>query len=604
MTPQPSIDPIDQISPSRWWHRIPVAWAVLVLTSSLTMAAWWISEQFSTHLAKARFERHLASIETLIQTRMKAYEQVLVGGVALMRVKPNTTREDWKIYVERLRLKESFPGIQGMGFAVPVAAEERAAHIAKIRSEGFPDYTIRPETERAEYTAIIFLEPFDWRNQRAFGYDMWSNDMRRMAMRRARDEGHAVSSGIITLVQETDEAVQRGFLCYQPLYDPAAEITTVQQRRDAFVGWVYAAFRTGDLMNGILGPGDRGYEFEVYDNNLVGAEGLLFDSDPQDTLFDQKRKPEHSSLIQSTITGRNWLIYVHSTSQFLSRAEAWAPKVVAAGGGLIVLLVLLVAISLRTVQVKARKLAKEMTQKLQDQTTELEERNAELLEFAYIASHDLQEPIRTIHTSAGILIKRSPPELDESNQRLLSFIEQSSNRMNGLVKGLLDYSRLGRTEAAEQIDVSHVIQEIRIDLDAVIKEKSATLEVGNLPVIGGYPGEVRMLFQNLIANALNYQNPEVTPRIEVGASQQDGKWVFFVRDNGIGIESKHFGRIFKIFQRLHLKSEYSGTGIGLAKCKKIVELHGGRIWVESVPGEGSTFLFTLPSPRKIEKTEN
>ena len=241
-----------------------------------------------------------------------------------------------------------------------------------------------------------------------------------------------------------------------------------------------------------------------------------------------------------------------------------------------------------------------MTQKLQAQTVELEVRNAELSEFAYIASHDLKEPIRTIQSSAEILIKRSPPEMDESDRRLLSFIGASSNRMAELVNGLLDYSRVGRTGEPEAIDVGKIVAEIRSDLAAVAVKKSAYVEVGELPTIEGYAGEVRMLFQNLIANGLKYQSPDHAPHIKVGAELQDGEWVFFVKDDGIGIAAKHFERIFKIFQRLHLQNEYEGTGIGLSKCKKIVELHGGRIWVESQLGVGSTFYFTLPPPRKVE----
>ncbi len=247
---------------------------------------------------------------------MQAYERVLVGGVALMRVNPDTTREDWGTYVTRLNLEDLYPGIQGMGFAVPVSADKRADHIAQIRAEGFPDYTITSETERDEYSAIIYLEPFDWRNQRAFGFDMWSNDMRREAMRIARDESKAVVSGAITLVQEIDDDVQRGFLYYLPFYDPTASIESVEARQDAFIGWVYAAFRAGDLMHEILRNTEGDFDFEIHDNNDISEDGLIYDTNPSDTLFNQSEQPVLGRTFELEITHRSWSIYVHSKGRF------------------------------------------------------------------------------------------------------------------------------------------------------------------------------------------------------------------------------------------------------------------------------------------------
>ncbi|GAB5559887.1 MAG: hypothetical protein SynsKO_15340 [Synoicihabitans sp.] len=587
-------EPDLQLPANRWWSRTPLAWGVLVLTVGLTAMAWGLADRFSSDLAHARFERRTANVETLIRERMQAYEQVLVGGVALMRVKPDTTREEWKTYVDRLRLEELYPGIQGMGFAVPVAPEDVDTHIAQIRAEGFPDYKITPETPRDEYSAIIYLEPFDWRNQRAFGYDMWSNPMRREAMRRARDQATAAISGAITLVQETEDDVQRGFLYYLPFYDPSASTETIEQRQNAFIGWVYAAFRAGDLMAEILRNTEGDFEFEIYDEGTINSDSLIYDSDASDTLFSQNQTRLLSQTFDMEVGHRKWAIYVHSKGKFLTPTEEWGPLIVVVGGGLINLLLFLVIVSLTTVQSRAKRLAIQMTERLQTQAAELEVRNKELSEFAYIASHDLQEPIQTIRSSIGMLLKKNAKDLDATSAQLMSFVEKSSERMHRLVHGLLHYSRLGRSTEPVPINVNKVVANVMADASTALDQTKAQLKVEKLPILLGHEQEIHTLFQSLITNALKYHRVDTPLLIEISATPGIDEWVLHVRDNGIGIDPLHFDKIFKIFQRLHLQNEIPGTGIGLANCKKIMALHSGRIWVESKLGEGSTFHLAFP----------
>ncbi|WGR90817.1 CHASE domain-containing protein (plasmid) [Bradyrhizobium sp. ISRA435] len=163
------------------------------------------------------------------------------------------TREEWRTYVNTLAIDRDYPGIQGVGFAKHIAAQQRHAHVLAVRSEGFPDYQIKPGGDRDEYTSIVYLEPFDWRNRRAFGFDMFTEPVRRQAMIRARDTGAPSISGKVTLVQETDQGVQNGVLMYLPVYQTAVPPATVEERKAGLVGYVYAPFRMRDLMQGILG---------------------------------------------------------------------------------------------------------------------------------------------------------------------------------------------------------------------------------------------------------------------------------------------------------------------------------------------------------------
>ncbi|MFK7924140.1 MAG: PAS domain S-box protein [Bacteroidia bacterium] len=225
----------------------------------------------------------------------------------------------------------------------------------------------------------------------------------------------------------------------------------------------------------------------------------------------------------------------------------------------------------------------------------LETRNKELEQFAYVASHDLKEPIRTMISFAGLLKKRHSQDLDQAAKEYLEFIYLAANRMNELVKGLLEYSRLGINKELSSVNCQIVFQTVLRDLSVLIEEKKAIVEVKNLPTIPGYQTELRILFQNLISNAIKFVKLDTPPIIQVSATRIKANWVFRVKDNGIGIEPEYLHKVFEIFQRLNPQEQYKGTGIGLANCQKIAELHGGKIWVESQIDKGSSFYVSLPN---------
>jgi ligand-binding sensor domain-containing protein/signal transduction histidine kinase len=224
----------------------------------------------------------------------------------------------------------------------------------------------------------------------------------------------------------------------------------------------------------------------------------------------------------------------------------------------------------------------------------LERKNKELEQFAYVASHDLQEPLRTTSSFVQLLREKYYGKLDEKADKYLNYILDSSDRMKLLIKSLLDYSRIGNKRELEQVDCNKTLQEVLADLGVAISDARANIQHESLPVVNGYPTELKQLFQNLIINAVKFRKKDVRPLIKISAEKIKDNWEFAFEDNGIGIDEKYSEKIFNIFQRLHTRAEYEGSGIGLANCKKIVELHNGKIWVESTVGEGSIFNFTLP----------
>lgn len=231
---------------------------------------------------------------------------------------------------------------------------------------------------------------------------------------------------------------------------------------------------------------------------------------------------------------------------------------------------------------------------LRDLNEQLTNSNRELQQFAYLASHDLQEPLRTVANASAYLQQNNHDQLDGTAQKSLTMMGGAVARMQKLITDLLDYSRLGDRLRLKQVDTGAAVQAAREDLDAAIREASAEIDVTPMPTILADPMEMRLLFQNLLSNAVKFRSPERPLRVRISAAEDETSWRFSVADNGIGIDPAHRDRIFKIFQRLHPAKEYAGTGIGLAHCEKIAAAHGGSIRVEETPGGGSTFIVEIP----------
>jgi PAS domain S-box-containing protein len=238
------------------------------------------------------------------------------------------------------------------------------------------------------------------------------------------------------------------------------------------------------------------------------------------------------------------------------------------------------------------------------QSDELKRSNAELEQFAYVASHDMQEPLRMVGSYMQLLAERYQGKLDAKADKYIDYAVDGARRMQTLINDLLALSRVNSRGAEfARCDCDRIVSQVLHDLDAAIRESKAVVEIAPLPKVMGDERQIAQVLQNLIGNALKFRADQA-PHIRVAAEQQGGQWLFKVQDNGIGIASEYADRIFLMFQRLHSRQQYSGTGIGLAICKKIVERHGGRIWVESTIGRGSNFLFTLPGTGTTETQDH
>jgi len=238
---------------------------------------------------------------------------------------------------------------------------------------------------------------------------------------------------------------------------------------------------------------------------------------------------------------------------------------------------------------------KQLNASLEKRANELAESNAELERFAYVASHDLQEPLRMVSSFLQLIEKRYKEKLDKKGHEYIAFAVDGAERMKGLILDLLEYSRVNTNkQEMERVDVNEIMNDLQTVFRKVLQDTGAVIDAEELPAVSGTKTQIMQLFQNIVGNALKYRS-EKPPLITI-TSRPAGRFTeFAISDNGIGIEPRFFHKIFIIFQRLHNREQYSGTGIGLAICKKIVERHGGKIWLTSSPGTGSTFYFTLPN---------
>ena len=348
-----------RISKRNLWKSLAILLLGLVLTT--------IATEFSVYEAKSDINKEFAlicnEIKSVVYVRLHAHAVFLRSGAALFEASDSVTRHEFSIFYKHSKIDKNLPGIQGIAYSKLIAQSELQHHIESIRSEGFPDYTVLPQGERALYAPIIYIEPISNRNLRAFGYDGLSEPVRRKAMELSCDSNLAVLSGKVRMVQETNEDVQAGTLMYVPVYRQGMPITTLEQRRAAIKGWVYSPYRMTNLMRGILGVRDsishQRIRLQVYDNDTLSNKGLLFDSQKNDTLAHKARFSCEMAL-PINFNGKHWqLKFTQSNPQNLFLDGE--PLTVMLGGFVMSLLLFFLSFSLFNTRHRAQWIADKLT---------------------------------------------------------------------------------------------------------------------------------------------------------------------------------------------------------------------------------------------------
>ena len=575
---------------------LPLSLGFISLVMIIQQSTAWQKKSMSLEFELAASER-----ASQIQKRFESYVHCLYALANTMLISKSEDGQDFlKAAPTWMAL---YPGIYDFSWSPRVFKGQRAEFENRMRAHGFPDFEIRElkdgkvarAGERSEYFPSQYVVPYR-REDNILGFDGNMNPDRRLAMEQARDSGRATTSGPLKLLQKVSTRI--GTLVFYPIYE--GEHDSVEDRRKNIRGFIKVTFSMADVVN-VVRKGHPGstVKLAIYDNAIpntpiyseISPPGSADRADAEN-LFQASWETtldlaDRSFLLKAVPTGPYWNGRIEGEIWFLF------------GFGMVFmgLLSTFLLTSSGASYTNRRELSERtrISEQLKQTATELSRSNSDLEQFAYLASHDLQEPLRTISSHLQLVEKHISDKLDKETKDSLDFAVDGAKRMGMLIKDLLEYSRVSRTETkTELVDVTSVVNKALNDLQMRIRERAAIITVGEMPSLRLIPTDGILLFQNLIGNALKYCPKDRKPEIEVKAEIQGEFHLFSVKDNGIGIPKADGERIFQLFQRLHGNSEYSGTGIGLAICKKVVERHGGKIWVESEVGRGSTFFFTLP----------
>lgn len=566
---------------------IIAAFSVFAVLLGLSVLGSVAVKSANERQATASFESRKLEVAKSLNERLATYTQVLRGGLGLFAASTAVDRDEWKNYVEALELNKRYPGIQGVGYAELIQPADMPAYLDSVRADGFPDFTVRPDGARELYSSITFLEPFDARNRQAFGYDMYSQVTRRTAMDRARDTGDVAISGKVTLVQEITTDVQAGFLIYLPFYGEGLAPSSISDRQALIKGFVYSPFRMGDLMQGVLGESLRDVDLRIFDGQVVGPEALMYALTPGKVAIEA----DHSTKIPFEFGGHSWTLQVSSQPNFAVEHSIADPAVVLVACLIISVLVFGILMTFAMTRRRAQEIAKEKTRSLEERTEELARSNQELERFAYAASHDLRSPLRAISSLTGWLEDDLQPVLTDDSREHLALMKNRVGRMEALLNGLLQYSRIGRGDGDVQL-LNGCSLAVDV-LDLIDVPAGFTIEVSpDLPDFHGDKAPVTHVLQNLVDNAIKHHD-RADGRIWITGADMDNKVSFTVTDNGPGIPEEYHERIFGMFQTLRRRDEIEGSGLGLAMVKRYVERNGGDITLDSTNGaRGAAFQFT------------
>jgi signal transduction histidine kinase/CheY-like chemotaxis protein len=582
---------------------------VLCLSLFITAASSSITQTLLNREETAHFEKKVKSISLAIETRLKIYTNALIATQALFKANNFTDRNEFSAFISSFNLKTQYPGMHGIGYTVKVSQKDLSRHIRQIQTSGLPDYRPWPQSHEAEFFSIIYIEPLDWRNKRALGYNMHSDPIRRKAMDQARDSGEPSTTGLVTLVQETNEKTQAGFLIYVPIYKKNVPVSNFEERRKAIEGFVFSPFRVQDLFMQIqkdLLKDDSSIIIKVFDGNSESDKDLLFSSleGKQKTHLKYSRE----SSLPLFIADHPWTLKIQAAPE--NKLNWWelSPLFVAILGSVISFLIFYIHRFSRTLTMNLKedlKRQKYTQERVREAQILSEKANEAKSRFLSAITHEIRTPLGIILGFADLAIDTKG--INDEIRDYLVGIKRNGNSLLDLIGDVLDLSKIEANKMEmdlRRILLNETLDDIISSLNLLAREKGLNLKLIKeepLPnFISTDPLRFRQILINLIGNAIKFtEKGEVSLRVRGLSKPVIGSRIhleFLIQDSGIGIMPEFKKTIFQPFcQGEFLKSQtHRGTGLGLALSKQLaIGLGGDAELVHSEFGKGSTFRFYI-----------
>lgn len=578
-----------------WRPRIRSLAVPVALILSLTWSVFQVARAGERRWIQANFDAQGQVLAAGVERAIRAPMDAVRALRGLYEASPEVSEAQFRTFARAIL--EAHPELQALEWAPRVRDEDRPAFEAQLGApilERLGPRMWRAD-ERPAYAPVRYVEPQQG-NETAIGFDLASEVTRLRSLERAVRRNDVVVTGRIELVQGGQPSW--GVLMVAPVFRAGPGAARALQ------GWVLGVVRTGAILeHGVAGGPTEQRWLRLVDLGAAGTPTLTQTRRPPDVLTDEGWM--EARRFDLACGDRTWGLWVTPTLRLFEARRSLQTWGTLLGALLLSALVALLLLLESGRAVNLERVVLERTTALVEQGRRLARANEDLDQFASRASHDLKEPLRNVASFAALLETRYREVLDERGRRYLDFVLQGANRMSGLVDGLLAFARSSSTSIRrEATDLGPVMDAVRQDLAQALSEAGGTLEVEPLPEVACDPELVRSLLQNLVSNALKYVEGE-PPRVRVRAREVEGEVLFLVEDNGIGVPLERRDAIFEPFLRLHQRRRFEGTGIGLATCARVVEAHGGRIWVEDREGGGSIFAFTLepsggPDPTSFE----
>ncbi|QSQ12484.1 CHASE domain-containing protein [Myxococcus landrumensis] len=543
-----------------------------------------------------RFENAVQDGTAALLQRMDMYQAMLLGTRGVFSGSQKVEPSEFRAYVESLEARQRYPGIQSIGFAQWLGRDDVARHEAQTRAEGLPSYQVRPTGSRPEYAVIVMLEPFNPRNAALLGLDVLSEPAQQAALQRAMESGQPSATGLVWQAPVAGEApeARAGFLVYVPLY-ARPEPRTPEARRAQLEGFVFGAFDMRDLVEGLRFQGFQTIiDLDIYDGTEVREATLLYTSSRPRPAAGPRRGALNEQLTVH-VAGAPWTLVFTTREAFLDVTRSTHPATVAGGGLVMSLLLFLVT----RAQVNARASAEQAGLEQQRLASEAQAAVRVRDEFLSVAAHELRTPLTSLKLQLQLLFRQLHQEGPLDTERLergVETCERQMTRLTKLVDSLLDVSRLssGKMELQlEPLELGELVREMARRFEMEAQAAGVRLDVDTPQPVTGRWDRLRLeqVITNLMSNALKYGHGAPVD-VRVRGDEREAR--LEVQDRGIGIAPEDAGRVFDRFERAVSSRHYGGLGLGLFITRQLVEAHGGSIFLESTPGQGTTFIVHLP----------